>query len=59
MRFLDVAAGTGALSIPAARLGAQVMATDISPAMVKRLNARAREEGLPNLDARVMDGLAL
>jgi hypothetical protein len=35
------------------------MATDISPAMVKRLNARAREEGLPNLDARVMDGLAL
>lgn len=31
MRFLDVAAGSGALSIPAARLGAQVFATD-SPA---------------------------
>jgi hypothetical protein len=31
MRFLDVAAGSGALSIPAARLGAQVLATDLSP----------------------------
>ena len=27
-RFLDVAAGTGGLSLPAARLGAAVMATD-------------------------------
>lgn len=56
MRFLDVAAGGGALSIPAARLGAQVLATDFSPAMVGRLNARAREEGLSNLESRVMDG---
>ena len=32
MRFLDVAAGSGALSIPAARIGAQVLATDQSPA---------------------------
>lgn len=56
MRFLDVAAGTGALSIPAARLGAQVLATDISPAMVEHLNARAREEGVSNLEGRVMDG---
>ncbi|MGH2369079.1 MAG: class I SAM-dependent methyltransferase, partial [Chloroflexota bacterium] len=59
MRFLDVAAGSGALSIPAARLGAQVLATDISPAMVERLKARARAEGLSNLEARVMDGHAL
>lgn len=59
MQFLDVAAGTGALSLPAARLGAQVLATDISPGMVDRLNARAREEGLSNLEARVMDGHAL
>lgn len=56
MQFLDVAAGSGALSIPAARLGAQVLATDISPALIQRLNARAREEELPNLEARVMDG---
>jgi ubiquinone/menaquinone biosynthesis C-methylase UbiE len=56
MRFLDVAAGGGALSIPAARLGAQVLATDFSAAMVGRLNARARDEGLSNLESRVMDG---
>ncbi|MFC7223915.1 class I SAM-dependent methyltransferase [Halalkalicoccus sp. GCM10025322] len=59
MRVLDVAAGSGGLSIPAARAGAQVLATDISPAMVERLETRAREEGLSNLAARVMDGHAL
>lgn len=59
MRFLDVAAGGGALSIPAARLGAQVLATDFSAAMVGRLKARAREEGLSNLESRVMDGHSL
>lgn len=55
-RVLDVAAGSGALSIPAAREGAQVVATDISRAMVERLEARAAAEGLTNLEARVMDG---
>ncbi|MGD9509135.1 MAG: class I SAM-dependent methyltransferase [Geminicoccaceae bacterium] len=58
MRFLDVAAGSGALSIPAARLGAQVLSTDLSPIMLKRLEARARREGL-DLRTRVMDGHAL
>jgi ubiquinone/menaquinone biosynthesis C-methylase UbiE len=55
MRFLDVAAGSGALSIPAARLGAQVLATDLSPAMLERLQRRARDEGL-DVETRVMDG---
>ena len=58
MRFLDVAAGSGALSIPAARLGAQVLATDLSPAMLERLERRARDEGL-SVQTRVMDGHAL
>lgn len=58
-RFLDVAAGSGALSIPAARLGAQVLATDISEKMVDRLAARARREGLASLEVGVMDGQAL
>jgi SAM-dependent methyltransferase len=58
MRFLDVAAGSGALSIPAARLGAQVLATDQSPVMLELLRARARQEGL-NIETRVMDGHAL
>lgn len=59
MRFLDVAAGTGALSIPAARLGAQVVATDISPAMIARLDARVSVEGLANVQSCVMDAHAL
>jgi ubiquinone/menaquinone biosynthesis C-methylase UbiE len=58
MRFLDVAAGSGALSIPAARLGAEVMATDQSPVMLELLGARARQEGL-KIETRVMDGHAL
>lgn len=58
-RLLDVAAGSGALSIPAARLGADVVATDLAPAMIERLNARARAEGLSTVRGRAMDGHAL
>jgi SAM-dependent methyltransferase len=58
-RFLDVAAGTGGLSLPAARLGAQVLATDLSPAMIERFEARVREEGLSSARGRVMDCHAL
>ncbi|HYC94895.1 MAG TPA: methyltransferase domain-containing protein [Sphingomicrobium sp.] len=54
-RVLDVAAGTGALALLAARTGARVLATDFSPAMVARIAAA----GLPNVEARVMDGQAL
>jgi ubiquinone/menaquinone biosynthesis C-methylase UbiE len=54
-RFLDVAAGTGGLSLPAARLGAHVLATDWSPAMIERFEARVREEGLRDAAGRVMD----
>ncbi|MEJ2855100.1 MULTISPECIES: class I SAM-dependent methyltransferase [unclassified Saccharothrix] len=52
--FLDVAAGTGGLSLPAARLGARVLATDWSPAMVDHCTARATAEGL-DVQARVAD----
>lgn len=58
MQLLDVAAGSGAVSLAAARLGAHVTAVDISPVMIERLERRARQEGL-DLDARVMDGHAL
>lgn len=54
-RVLDVAAGTGALALAAARMGARVLATDFSPAMVARIAAA----GLPGVAARVMDGQAL
>jgi ubiquinone/menaquinone biosynthesis C-methylase UbiE len=59
MRFLDVASGSGALSVPAARLGARVLSVDIAPSMIERLTARARDEGLSDLEGRVMDGHAL
>jgi SAM-dependent methyltransferase len=58
MNFLDVAAGSGALSVPAARLGARVLATDLSPAMLALLERRAREEEL-SIETRVMDGHGL
>src|SRR5919108_3858609 len=58
-RFLDVAAGPGGLSLPAARLGATVLATDWSPAMIERFTARARRQGLQNVEGRVMDAHAL
>lgn len=56
-KFLDVGAGSGAVAIPAARRGAQVLAVDLAPTMIERLNARAR--GLPNLRGQIMDGQAL
>jgi ubiquinone/menaquinone biosynthesis C-methylase UbiE len=58
-RFLDVAAGTGGLSLPAARLGARVLATDWSPVMIERFKACVREEGLSHAEGRVMDCHAL
>ncbi|MGF1512033.1 MAG: class I SAM-dependent methyltransferase [Myxococcota bacterium] len=59
MEVLDVAAGTGALSLEAARQGAEVLATDFSIGMLRVLGSRARAEGLSNLRIAVMDGQAL
>jgi ubiquinone/menaquinone biosynthesis C-methylase UbiE len=58
MRVLDVAAGGGAFSIPAARAGAEVLATDISPVVLERLAARARDADVA-IETRAMDGHAL
>lgn len=57
-QFLDIAAGSGALSIPAARLGANVLSVDISPMMLQQLETRARHEKL-SIKIQVMDGHAL
>jgi SAM-dependent methyltransferase len=56
--FVDVAAGPGGLSRPAARLGAKVLATDWSPKMIEHFNARVVAEGL-DAEGRVMDCHAL
>lgn len=58
-RLLDLAAGTGGVALTAARRGADVVAVDWSPCMVGFLSARAREEGVESVSARVMDGQKL
>ena len=45
-RVLDVACGTGNLSIPATRAGAIVTGVDIAPNLLEQARARAESEGL-------------
>lgn len=56
MRVLDVAAGSGALALAAAQRGAEVLATDFAPGMVKLLQDKAAAAGHTQLRAAVMDG---
>lgn len=58
-RVIDVAAGTGAFSLRAARAGAEVLATDFAAGMIARLRERIAAEGLTRISAEVMDGQAL
>jgi SAM-dependent methyltransferase len=46
MRVLDVAAGTGNASIPAAKTGAEVTASDLTPELFDAGRARAEDEGV-------------
>jgi SAM-dependent methyltransferase len=46
MRVLDVAAGTGNASIPAAQRGAKVTASDLTPELFDAGRARAEREGV-------------
>lgn len=45
-RVLDVAAGSGNVSIPAAMAGAHVTASDLTPELLRRAQARAAAAGL-------------
>lgn len=49
-QVVDLGCGTGQLSLPLAERGARVLAIDVSPAMVSRLAANARERSLPTVD---------
>jgi SAM-dependent methyltransferase len=46
-RVLDVACGTGNLSLPAARAGALVTGLDIAPNLIAQAQANAARDGLP------------
>lgn len=58
-QVIDVAAGTGALSLRAAPHVAQVHAIDFSGPMIERLITAAGAAGLTNIEASVGDGQAL
>jgi 2-polyprenyl-3-methyl-5-hydroxy-6-metoxy-1,4-benzoquinol methylase len=46
VRVLDVAAGSGNISLPAAKTGATVISTDLTPELLRRSRARAAQQGL-------------
>lgn len=46
VRVLDVAAGSGNISLPAAATGAEVVSTDLTPELLERSQARAAAQGL-------------
>jgi len=48
---VDLGCGTGQISLPLAARGAQVLAVDVSSAMVRKLQAEASARGLQCLDA--------
>lgn len=50
MRVLDVACGTGNLSIPAAKLGARVTGLDIATNLLEQARQRAKEQGLSDTE---------
>jgi SAM-dependent methyltransferase len=56
-RILDIAAGSGALSVPAAYKGASVTAIDIAPGMIELLKAKLAP--FPAASAQIMNGQAL
>jgi ubiquinone/menaquinone biosynthesis C-methylase UbiE len=55
--LIDIGSGTGALALEAAGAGAKVLAIDLSPSKVSRLNERLVR--YPGNEARVMDGASL
>jgi 2-polyprenyl-3-methyl-5-hydroxy-6-metoxy-1,4-benzoquinol methylase len=53
-QIVDLGCGTGQISLPLATRGARVLAVDVSPAMVRRLESQARSQGAETLDGLVM-----
>src|SRR5271165_3146769 len=47
---IDLGCGSGQISIPLAKQGAEVLGIDVSPAMADQLRSEARRQGLSALD---------
>lgn len=58
-RFLDVAAGTGAMTIAAHRCGARVTSIDFAQGMLDVLGTKLSKAGIADVDVRRMDGQEL
>lgn len=58
-RVLDVAAGSGAVTLEAARRAREVLAIDFADGMLAQLRRRSAHAGQTNVETRVMDGQAL
>lgn len=58
VRVLDVAAGSGNISLPAAKTGATVVSTDLTPELLQRSQARAAAQGLA-IEYREANALSL
>ncbi|MEO1333757.1 MAG: methyltransferase domain-containing protein [Myxococcota bacterium] len=58
-RVLEIAAGTGQFTSALADVADEVVATDLAPSMVERLERRMRGEGRQNVITRVVDATAI
>jgi ubiquinone/menaquinone biosynthesis C-methylase UbiE len=56
---LEVAAGTGAISLKVAEQAARVYAVDISPLMVDEAKKKMKEKGIGNVEFSVHDAYSL
>ena len=58
-KVLEVAAGSGALTLALSKKADSLLATDFSPKMLELLGMRITDEGIENTVLKVMDGQAL
>jgi phosphatidylethanolamine/phosphatidyl-N-methylethanolamine N-methyltransferase len=58
-RVLEVAAGTGLVTIELARVVRTLIATDRSPEMLDRLQSRVRQQSISNVTVQLADALDL
>lgn len=56
---VEVAAGTGQFTFELAQVADRLVATDVSPEMIKRLSAKIAERGATNITAKVMSAYEL